>query len=293
MIWIIGNQGMLGKELAEQCGKRAIQMCGSDREVSMLDVAALRAFAANKSSTIEWIINCAAYTAVDKAEDDQDTCRALNVDGPRNIGRIATEIGANVIHISTDYVFSGESQKPYVENDPVSPRSVYGATKAEGEAALQAACPQSIILRTAWLYGKHGPNFVKTMLRLMNERDSIGVVADQYGSPTWARDLVGVIVSVINSPNPSYGIYHYTNEGVTNWHEFACQIYAEGRALGIIQHECAVRPLTTAEYPAKAKRPQYSVLSKAKIKKAFKVSIPVWQNSLRSYLEEQRSEEKK
>lgn len=268
-------------------------MCGTDQEVSMLDTSALRAWAVNAGRPIEWIVNCAAYTAVDRAEDEQNTCRALNVDGPRNIGRVAAEIGAKVLHISTDYVFSGEARKPYMEDDPVSPQCVYGTTKAQGEASLRAECPQSIIVRTAWLYGKHGPNFVKTMVRLMNEKDSIGVVADQFGSPTWARDLVDAILTILRSPERSFGIYHFTNEGVTNWYDFAREIYTEGRELGIIHHECAVRPLTTAEYPAKAKRPQYSVLSKEKIKKAFKATIPEWQESLRSYLKEQRSEDKR
>ncbi|HPP99658.1 MAG TPA: dTDP-4-dehydrorhamnose reductase [Termitinemataceae bacterium] len=289
MIWLIGNQGMLGTELALLLESQKIAFVGTDRDVSILDMEAMRSFVKNK--TISWIINCAAYTAVDKAEDEKELCTALNAQGPENLGSLAREIGARVLHISTDYVFSGkpflEEGKPraYREDDPTGPTGVYGKTKAEGERLLMAAAPASVIIRTAWLYGKHGNNFVYTMLRLMKEREAIGVVADQKGSPTWAYDLATAILYLINMPkeklNP--GIYHYTNEGETTWYDFAREIHRLGRLYGLLDRDCVVNPLTTDQYPTKARRPAYSVLSKEKIK-ALGVRVPQWQESLARFI---------
>lgn len=289
MIWVIGNKGMLGTELVNLFDNNHVHYAGTDREVSILDPPPLRNFVENKN--IEWIINCAAYTAVDKAEDDSELCHALNAQGPENLGRLAQEIGARVLHISTDYVFSGNPlleagrPRPYREDDPVGPTGVYGKSKAEGERLLMAAAPNSIILRTAWLYGKHGNNFVYTMLRLMNERDTIGVVADQRGSPTWAYDLASAILYLINLPHEKLipGIYHYTNEGETTWYDFAREIYRLGKQYSLITRDCEIKPLTTDQYPTKARRPAYSVLSKEKIK-ALGVSIPPWQESLERFM---------
>jgi len=191
MIWIIGNRGMLGQELAEQLAARGIANVGSDREVSILDPEALRHFAqgVQKDTPIKAIVNCAAYTAVDRAEDEAELAHALNAEGPGNIAELARSVGARFLHISTDYVFSGAASQPYREDDPIGPTGVYGRTKAEGETRVREACPDAVIIRTAWLYGKYGPNFVATMLRLMRERTELGVVADQRGTPTWARDL--------------------------------------------------------------------------------------------------------
>jgi len=169
----------------------------------------------------------------------------------------------------------------------VAPQSVYGNTKAEGERLLLDACPNAVIVRTAWLYGQYGLNFVATMLKLMNTRDSVGVVADQKGSPTWARDLAEAILTIVGTPHAKAGIYHFTDEGEITWFEFAKEIYAQGRACGLIEHECEVRPLTTAEYPTKARRPAYSVLSKEKIMATFGVQVPEWRESLGRFLEEE------
>jgi len=289
MIWIIGNQGMLGKELSDRCEAQGIRFVGTDREVTILELDALRHYATavrQSGEKLKWIINCAAYTAVDKAEDEPERCVALNVRGPQNIGSIAHEIGARVLHISTDYVFSGDNTRPYREDDPVAPIGVYGKSKAEGEMLLLGLCPDAIIVRTAWLYGKYGPNFVATMLKLMNTRDSVGVVADQKGSPTWARDLADAILTIVRTPNARAGIYHFTDEGEITWFEFAKEIYAQGRRLGLIAHECQVNPLSTSEYPTKAVRPAYSVLSKEKIKATFGVLVPQWQESLSRFLAE-------
>jgi dTDP-4-dehydrorhamnose reductase len=285
MIWLIGNHGMLGTELSELLTREKIEFVGTDRDVSILEPESLASFTSGKD--ISWIVNCAAYTAVDKAEDEAELARKLNAQGPENIGRLAASIGAHVLHISTDYVFGGAGSRPYREDDPLAPNSVYGRTKAEGEARLLAACPESVIIRTAWLYGKHGANFVYTMLRLMKEKEKIGVVADQKGTPTWAYDLSQAIVAVLRSKDPRYGIYHFTNEGETNWHEFALEIQRLGLEYGLLSKPCEVAALTTAQYPSKAHRPAYSVLSKDKIKKTFGVEVPEWRSSLRTFLREE------
>jgi dTDP-4-dehydrorhamnose reductase len=290
MIWIIGSAGMLGTELVELCKSQGVDYVGSDRDVSILELKALQGFLSSldeKGQKPDWIVNCAAYTAVDKAEDEPERCYSLNALGPQNIGRIASAFGVRVLHISTDYVFAGNGTRPYSEDDPVAPQSVYGKTKAEGERLLLDACPNAVIVRTAWLYGQYGPNFVATMIKLMNTRDSVGVVADQKGSPTWARDLAEAILTIVGTPHARAGIYHFTDEGEITWFDFAKAIYAQGRACGLIEHECEVRPLTTAEYPTKARRPAYSVLSKEKIRTTFGVQVPEWRDSLARFLEEE------
>ena len=237
-----------------------------------------------EGKSIDWIVNCAAYTAVDKAEDESELCARLNAEGPENLGRLAAAIGARVLHLSTDYVFDGSGSRPYLESDPAQPLGTYGRTKAEGEARLLSAAPDSIVLRTAWLYGRHGPNFVATMLRLMKEREEIGVVADQAGSPTWARDLSGAIAAILSRPEPPAGIYHYTNSGETSWHGFAVEIERLGREAGLLARPCRVKALSTAEYPTKTRRPAYSVLSKEKIERTFGLRPPEWRESLKAHL---------
>jgi dTDP-4-dehydrorhamnose reductase len=291
MIWVLGNKGMLGRELTalleKEGGEKIIpEYIGTDREVDITNGDALSGFVKDKE--IGWIVNCAAYTAVDKAEDDADSCRHLNVDGVVDIAKLAERIGAKLIHISTDYVFDGKGERPYREEDETNPIGVYGMTKRDGEVEVLKNCKKSYIIRTSWLYGKYGNNFVYTMLRLMSERDCLRVVNDQRGSPTWANDLAGVIIDLIRAVNggkeiPS-GIYHYTNEGDITWYNFAEAIYGEGQSLGIITKNCAVMPCMTAEYPTKAERPAYSVLDKTKIKTALAVDIPDWKASLRKFL---------
>lgn len=280
MIWLIGNKGMLGTELSNLLTSRGVPFVGSDREVSILDPAALEAFAAGKG--IGCIVNCAAYTAVDKAETEEGLARKLNADGPENIGRLASAIGARVVHVSTDYVFDGNGTRPYLESEPAAPTSAYGRTKAEGEARLTAACPGAVIVRTAWLYGRHGPNFVSTMLRLMAEKDEIGVVMDQKGSPTWAYDLAVALADLAVAEDVPSGPYHFTNDGETTWHEFAVEIQRLGRELGILSRDCRIKPLTTAEYGSKTRRPAYSVLSKERIKSQG-ILVPDWKASLKAY----------
>lgn len=290
MIWLIGDKGMLGSELADCLTAAKLDYVGTDRDVDILDPTAISAFVADK--TIEWIINCAAYTAVEKAEDEAELCRKLNAEGPENIARLARAIRAKLLHISTDYIFDGTGSRPYLEEDPVEPIGVYGQTKADGEGRVRAASPEHVILRTAWLYGKHGANFVLTMLKLMRAKDRIGVVADQRGTPTYAADLAAAIVSIVRSPHTEYGTFHFTNLGETSWHGFAVAIQKLGREYGILERDCAVDPLTTAQYPTKVRRPAYSVLSKEKLIAMYRISIPTWEESLATFLREIKKEEK-
>ena len=285
MIWIIGCKGMLGTEFSLLLEKSDIPFTGTDYEIDITSLAALEKYAAGfkHSEKIDWIVNCAAYTAVDKAEGDADACRLLNTMGAANIAACAKKMGARLIHISTDYVFDGQGTRPYREDDETNPIGVYGVTKRFGEIAVMENNPDSFIIRTAWLYGRYGNNFVHTMLRLMNERDELKVVDDQRGSPTWAYDLSVTILLFIKKALP-FGIYHFTNEGNITWFNFAEEIYRQGRELGHIKTECKITACTSAEYPAKVKRPEYSVLDKSKIKMALQTDIPLWETSLKGYL---------
>jgi dTDP-4-dehydrorhamnose reductase len=300
---------MLGTELSLLLHRKGIPFTATDREVDITNPAALDARAEGLAvgGRIGWILNCAAYTAVDKAEDDVEACRALNTRGPGNIARTAKKFGARLIHISTDYVFDGRgiplaggALRPYREDDDTNPIGVYGLTKRDGERRVLENNGESYIIRTAWLYGEHGNNFVHTMLRLMNERGEVKVVDDQRGSPTWAADLSGALLSLMGSCDasvpggaplpgerdvPAPGVYHYTNDGAVTWFGFAREIYAQGRRLGLIKKDCAVLPGSSAEYPARVTRPAWSVLDKTKIRAALGIDIPPWEESLARYLE--------
>lgn len=291
MIWLIGSKGMLGTELRLLLEGGGLEYIGTDSEVDIASFRDLEGFAGAQTGRIDWIVNCAAYTNVDKAEDESELARKINADGPRNIGRLAAGIGAKVVHVSTDYVFDGNGKRPWREDDPADPAGAYGRTKREGEKALLEECDESYIVRTAWLYGKYGKNFVATMLRLMREKTEIGVVSDQRGTPTWARDLASALISVMTVPDVPFGIYHYTGGGETTWYDFAVEIHRLGRSLGLLGRDCVINPLSTDEYPAKVRRPAYSVLDTGKARKALRIEIPEWRKSLAAYLEiEARSE---
>lgn len=233
-----------------------------------------------KGHSVDYCINCAAYTAVDKAETDEDQAYLINADAVAILAKICSQNNAQLIHISTDYVFDGTATQPYKETDTTNPVSVYGQSKLHGEELAIKHCPNAIIIRTSWLYSSFKNNFVKTMLRLMKEKESIHVVNDQFGCPTYAADLALAIMRIIRSKkskvNP--GIYHYTNAGITNWYEFAVAIKK------ITGSNCIVNPITTAQYPTAAKRPAYSVLDTAKIAATFPVEIPNWELSLEKCL---------
>lgn len=232
-----------------------------------------------EKNNIECIVNCAAFTAVDKAEEATELCRLLNSDAPGILAEAVGKRGGCMIQISTDYVFDGTSHIPYTEEAPTCPNSVYGTTKLEGEKAVVAACKNYMIIRTAWLYSTFGNNFVKTMIRLGKEKPSLGVIFDQVGTPTYARDLAVAIMNAINK-GVVPGIYHFSNEGVTSWYDFTKAIH---RIAGITT--CDVRPLHTSEYPTPAARPHFSVLDKTKIKQTYGIEIPYWEDSLRECVE--------
>ncbi len=238
--------------------------------LDITDKAAVSAFV--EAHSIDLIVNCAAYTNVDKAEEDETTAMKINADALAVLG----SQGVRVIHVSTDYVFSGNEHVPCRESDPVAPRTAYGRTKYMGEKNLLAACPEAVILRTAWLYSIYGNNFVKTMIRLGKEKERLGVVFDQIGTPTYAADLAWAIFTVIETPAWHPGVYHFTNEGVCSWYDFTLVIH---ELAGITQ--CQVRPILSEEYQYKTPRPHYSVLDKSKFKKTFSVEIPHWMDGLR------------
>lgn len=254
-------------------------------DVDTLDICDLEAIEKIVSSNnVAYIINCAAYTAVDKAEDNEDLCRKLNADAPENLGKAANKYKAGIIHVSTDYVFDGSSNIPYTEDMKTCPASVYGKTKREGEEKLMAVCQKSFVIRTAWLYSEFGNNFVKTMIKLGKERKTLSVVFDQIGTPTYAADLAKAILQIMdyaikNENDNKYGIYHYTNEGVCSWYDFTLKIHELSNITS-----CKVSPIESKDYPAKAPRPYYSVLNKSKIKQTFGIAIPHWEDGLKRCL---------
>ena len=265
MIWLIGCKGMLGTEIARQLTENKIEFVGTDIDVDITNPKAMAEFVKDKS--ISYIINCSAYTAVDKAESDTEFAKKLNEDGPGNIANLANQIHAKMIHISTDYVFDGTGDTPRTEDMSVAPIGVYGVTKAAGEAAVRQNLKEYYILRTAWLYGWAGKNFVYTMIRAMNTHEAVKVVNDQKGTPTFAGDLADVIIKIMNKETVPYGIYHCTDLGEITWWDFTNEIKKQGIEVGWINEtgkKCTVNPCTTEEYPTPAKRPAYSVLSKEK-----------------------------
>ena len=282
-ILVTGCNGQLGNEI--QLLEREYpqhQWYNTDvQELDITDVNAIRQFVLEHQ--IDGIINCAAYTAVDKAEEQEELCTKLNAEAPAYLASAVGSRGGWMIQISTDYVFDGTSHVPYVEDDDTCPNSVYGRTKLVGELNVQELCEKSMIIRTAWLYSTFGNNFVKTMIRLGKERSELGVIFDQIGTPTYAHDLAHVIMTVVRKGIVP-GVYHFTNEGVISWYDFAKAIH---RIAGI--KTCHVRPLHTAEYPTPARRPHYSVLDKTKIKKVYGIEIPYWEESLRDCIEKLKS----
>lgn len=284
MIWLIGHKGMLGTEVEVLLKQHDLPCLSSDRELDIANFDQLSAFVADKP--ISWIINCAAYTAVDQAEDDADTAFRTNAIGPLNIARIAREKKAKLIHISTDYVFDGTKKGPYEETDAPHPLGVYGRSKYEGEQNIANTFGEFFIIRTAWLYGQHGRNFVFTILRLLEERTEIRVVNDQFGSPTYAPDLAEVILHIVRNDSDRYGAYHFTNVGKTTWHRFACFIAAAAKARGMITNDCRILEIPSEQYPTKAQRPMNSDLSKEKIRNTFNISIRPWEKALEAFLSE-------
>ena len=282
MIWVIGSKGMLGTELCNQLNTAGVQHVATDLEVDILDKTALDDFA-SKNDGICAIANCAAYTAVDKAEDEEEKAFAINADGVANIAQLAEQRQIRLVHISTDYVFRGDVDRSLTEDDPCGPISVYGRSKLEGEEQARAKCGELVIIRTAWLYGLHGKNFVYTMLKLMRERDVISVVDDQYGAPTNASDLAAAAVTVLRGKSFVPGIYHYTGKGRTTWYEFAGEIYSCAKLHGVLQKKCEIVPVSGSEYPTRAKRPNFSLLSSEKIERTYGCPAKEWRTSLEDF----------
>ncbi len=279
-ILLTGSNGQLGSEMRRMSAEYP-QYLYDFTDVDQLDICdqeAVKAFMA--THPIDCIVNCAAYTAVDKAEEDTVLCDKLNAMAPGYLAEAAQACGAAFIQVSTDYVFDGKSHTPYIEQDEPCPNTVYGRTKLKGEQEALARCERTMVIRTSWLYSTFGNNFVKTMLRLGREREELGVVFDQIGTPTYARDLARAIYIAIEKGIVP-GIYHFSNEGVCSWYDFTKAIH---RLAGI--ERCKVHPLHTSEYPSKACRPPYSVLDKTKIKKTYGIEIPHWEESLEACLRE-------
>ena len=279
-VLITGANGQLGNEMrvlsAEN--KEYTYFFTDVAELDICDEQAVLDFV--KANNIHVIVNCAAYTAVDNAEDNVELCTKLNADAVGYLAKAAEANGAEFIQISTDYVFDGTAHIPYQETEPTCPNSVYGKTKLAGEQNALSLCSRSMVIRTAWLYSTFGNNFVKTMIRLGKERDFLGVIFDQVGTPTYARDLARAIFAAIRQ-GVVPGVYHFSNEGVCSWYDFTKAIH---RLAGITT--CSVKPLHTSEYPTKAKRPHYSVLDKTKIKETYHIEIPYWMDSLQSCIAE-------
>lgn len=284
-ILITGANGQLGNELQKLAsGYPQFQFFPTDVDtLNLCDKAEISSFL--EKNPIDYIVNCAAYTAVDKAEDETEMCYKVNCDAVQNIAE-SSQKHTRIIHISTDYVFDGTGKTPLKESDQTNPQSVYGKSKLAGEQALMRIKPASIIIRTAWLYSSFGNNFVKTMIRLGEERDSLNVVNDQIGTPTCAADLAKTILNIIVWSEEKnifpVGTYHYSNEGACSWYDFTLKIHElAGIAAG------KVHPIPTSEYPTKAKRPIYSVLDKTKIKSTFQITVPQWEESLERMMREQ------
>ncbi len=285
-ILVIGSKGQLGHELLIQGNNSGYEILPAD--LPDLDIT-------DKTQVKHWlerfqpsfVVNAAAYTNVDKAETEQNFAFAVNRDGPANLAEACAKFEIPLIHISTDFIFDGKKSSPYIESDPVSPLSVYGKSKQEGENEVRSRLKKHIILRTAWLYGVHGQNFVKTMLRLGREKEVISVVSDQFGSPTSAADLAEAVLQIISrikySDNINWGTYHYCGHGITTWHVFAKEIINLAKHYIPIK-TITVKPISTAEYPTKATRPCFSALDCNLIKKNFGINIKPWQDSLKTVI---------
>lgn len=274
-ILVTGVRGQLGYDVVQEGESRGLDMFGTD--VDNMDITdAGQVKQVIEAYKPDAVIHCAAYTAVDAAEDNQELCRKINVNGTRNIAEVCRDLDIPMMYFSTDYIFDGQGENFWKEDDPKKPLNVYGQTKYEGELAVQELIDKHFILRISWVFGVNGNNFIKTMLRVGPQRGEVGVVADQIGSPTYTYDLAKLVIDMIQTDK--YGAYHVTNEGICSWYEFACEIFKQA---GL---DVKVNPLTTAEYPAKAARPFNSRMSKDKLINAGFKMLPSWQDALERYL---------
>lgn len=284
-VLIAGAYGQVGRALQRQASQLGWQAMAVDRDdLDITDADAVSAMV--RSYAPEVAINAAAYTAVDKAETEQDLAYAINRDGPANLAVACADLGIPLVHYSTDYVFDGSKRGAYVEDDPVAPLGVYGESKLAGEDAVRTGCPNHLILRTSWVFSPHGHNFVKTMLRLAGVREELGIVADQFGKPTSAAEIARVTMAILSRGDISWGTFHLAQPEVTNWHGFAEAVFAEARAQGVALKVHRVNPITTADYPTPAKRPANSELNCDKLAAEFGVAIRPWRESLAEVIKE-------
>ena len=282
-ILVTGVSGQLGGEVVTEFKQLGHEVIAADRH--MLDfMQPAQAAALIRSEQPDWVINCAAYTQVDQAESEPEAAFTVNRDTPAQLALAVGGDGGRLLQVSTDFVFDGRQTRPYVEDDAPNPLGVYGQSKLEGEQVVQAALPTATLLRTAWVYGAHGHNFVKTMLRLAGEGKPLRVVSDQTGAPTWTTDIVAAITALVD--RQAVGVFHFTAAGETSWHGFACAILEEASRIGFDIKTDSVAPIPTAEYPTPATRPAYSVLNTDKIKPLLSAPVPKWRDSLKNMLQE-------
>jgi len=282
-ILVTGVTGQLGSEVAAAYKRRGHEVLVTDRQA--LDfMQPTQAAVLVRSQQPDWLINCAAYTQVDKAESEPEIAYTVNRDTPGQLAQAVAENGGRMLQVSTDFVFDGRQNRPYVEDDAPNPLGVYGRSKLEGEQAVLAALPTATLLRTAWVYGVHGHNFVKTMLRLAGEGKPLRVVSDQLGSPTWTSDIVTAITALVD--RQAAGVFHFTAAGETSWHGFASAILEEASRIGFDIKTGSVEPIPTTDYPTPATRPAYSVLNTNKIKPYLSAPLPGWRDSLKNMLQE-------
>lgn len=280
-VLVTGVKGQLGYDVVNELTGRGIEAVGVDiQEMDVTDAESVSRVI--KAAAPDAVIHCAAYTAVDAAEENEALCRRVNADGPQNIADVCRELDIKMMYISTDYVFDGEGERPWEPDDERAPKSVYGQTKYEGELAVQNTLDRYFIVRIAWVFGVNGKNFVKTMLNLSKTHDTVRVVNDQFGSPTYTYDLAKLLADMIQTEK--YGVYHATNEGICSWYEFACAIFREAGA------DVKVIPVSTEEYGAKASRPANSRMSKEKLTENGFRRLPAWQDALKRYIEVLREE---
>lgn len=284
-IWLVGAAGMLGRQLAGEFASRDWAFFASDREVDIRDPGQLQAYA--RSRRIAWIVNCAAYTAVDRAEDDPGAALAVNALGVENLARLAGEIGAKLVHFSSDYVFAGDRDEPYLERDEPRPLSRYGWSKFQGELRLAARLERHFLLRISWLYGVHGPNFVRTMLRVFARQQKARVVDDQFGSPTYAALLAGNVAGLIAADSERFGTYHYCDAGVISWFDFASAIQELALQTGMIANKIPVEAVPTREFPTRAQRPARAVLDCARVQAELGFRVRPWRSNLKDFFAEQ------
>ena len=282
MIWLVGSEGMLGSMMASVLREHGLPFLESGISVDVRDRDAVNAFAHGKN--IGWVINCAAYTAVDAAEDNTAEAFSINRDGAGVLAGFCNANRSRLIHFSTDYVFNGKPGNPWKEEDPVDPVNLYGQSKLEGEETIRSILDEHFIIRISWLFGPRGKNFVSTMIRFFNERDSLTVVDDQIGNPTYTLDVASLVLTIIQRNSGDFGIYHYACAGQTSWFNFASEIYRQAKIMGIVTKDVVIKPVSSTEFPTRARRPEWSVMNRERIVEKMGIELRPWQQAVEDYL---------